>query len=66
MPYTGTNPDLIDLQTQITAQQNQLNSGLAGLQSQIKQVTLSLEGQLITLQASFTTLKAFVTSKLGS
>lgn len=62
MPYTGTNPDLIDLQNQITANLNAANAAIAGLQTQIKQVTLSLEGQLNDLKKAFDTLKAYVVS----
>lgn len=64
MPYTGTNPDLIDLQNQITDLQNQLNAKTASQQTQTKQVTLSLEGQLETVKAAFVTLKAYVLSKI--
>lgn len=65
MPYTGSDTDLVDLQGQITTIQNNQVTGLAGLQTQIKQVTLALEGELATLGNAFTLLKAFVTSQFG-
>ena len=62
MPYTGTDPNLIDLQSQITNNLNAQNSAEAAMQTQIKQVTLTLEGELNTLTAAFNALKAFVLS----
>ena len=62
MAYTGTDPNLIDLQSQITNNLNAQNSAEAAMQTQIKQVTLTLEGELNTLTAAFTALKAFVLS----
>lgn len=64
MPYTGTNTDLIDMQSQITDLQNQLNAKTASQQTQTKQVTLSLEGQLNTIKAAFDVLKSYVLSKI--
>lgn len=66
MPYTGLNPDLIDLQNQITTNKNTTDAAVAGVQTQINQVTLSLEGQLKTVLAAFATLKAYVDSKIPS
>lgn len=66
MPYTGSNPDLIDLQNQITTNLASQNAQLAGMQTQIKQVTLTLEGELATLKAAFDTLKAFVNTNIPS
>lgn len=64
MPYTGTDPDLIDLQNQITNNLNATNSAIYGLQQQINQVTLTLEGELKDLLASFNSLQAYVESKI--
>lgn len=64
MAYTGSDPDLIDLQTQITANLNAANASIAGLQTQIKQVTLTLEGEMKTLTLAFNALQAFVQSKI--
>jgi LmbE family N-acetylglucosaminyl deacetylase len=64
MPYTGSNPDLIDLQNQITTNLAAQNAALAAMQTQIKQVTLTLEGELNTITAAFATLKAYVLSKI--
>lgn len=64
MPYTGTDPDLIDLQAQITNLETAQTNGLNGLQTQIKQVTLSLEGQLANVITAFNVLKAYVLSKI--
>jgi hypothetical protein len=64
MPYTGNDPNLIDLQSQITSNLNAANAAIAGLQTQIKQVTLTLEGELRTLQSAFDALKAYVLSKI--
>lgn len=66
MPYTGTDPDLIDLQNQIIDLQNSLTAHLAGLQTQIKQVTLTLEGELATITAAFTILKNYVQANIPS
>lgn len=66
MPYTGTDPDLIDLQNQITSLQISLTAHLAGLQTQIKQVTLTLEGELATITAAFTILKNYVEANIPS
>lgn len=66
MPYTGTDPDLIDLQNQITSLQISLTAHLAGLQTQIKQVTLTLEGELATITAAFTILKNYVEANISS
>lgn len=66
MPYTGTDPDLIDLQNQITTNKVATDATVAGIQTQIKQVTLSLEGQLKTVLAAFSALKDFVNSKIPS
>lgn len=60
MAYTGNDPNLIDLQNQITANLNSQNKSEAMMQTQIKQVTLTLEGELNTLAAAFNALKAFV------
>jgi hypothetical protein len=64
--YTGSDPDLIDLQNQITANLVSLTAQIAGLQTQIKQVTLSLEGELKTALISFNDLQTFVNSKITS
>ncbi len=64
--YTGTDPDLIDLQKQITNNLVATTASIAGLQTQIKQVTLSLEGQLNILRTAFSTLQTFVNSKISS
>lgn len=64
MPYTGTDEDLVDLQGQITTIQNNQVAGLAGLQTQIKQVTLALEGELAALAKAFDSLKDYVNSKI--
>lgn len=64
MPYTGTDPDLIDLQDQITANLTAANRAIAGLQTQIKQVTLTLEGELKSYIAQFNALKAYVESNI--
>lgn len=64
MPYTGTDPDLVDLQNQITSIHNDVTMGLAGLQTQIKQVTLSLEGQLATVAKALATIKAYVEANI--
>lgn len=66
MAYTGNNPDLIDLQNQITTNLNATNASIAGIQTQIKQVTLTLEGQLKTITTAFYTLKSYVLSKIPS
>jgi hypothetical protein len=66
MAYTGSDPNLIDLQAQITANLNAASAAIAGLQTQIKQVTLTLEGELKTIQAAFTALQAFVNSNIPS
>lgn len=66
MPYTGSNPDLIDLQNQITTNLASQNAQLAGMQTQIKQVTLTLEGELATLKEAFNALKAFVNANIPS
>lgn len=66
MPYTGMDPDLVDLQNQITANLNSTNSAINSIKTQIKQVTLSLEGSLNKTTAAFVTLKAYVISRLGS
>lgn len=62
MPYSGNDPNLIDLQSQITANLNTANTEVAGVQTQIKQVTLTLEGELTTITTAFAALKAFVQS----
>lgn len=62
MPYTGTDPDLIDLQNQITTNLNTLNKAIYGLQTQINQVTLTLEGELKGLLCEYTKLQAIVNS----
>ena len=64
MPYTGSDPDLVDLQNQITTNLTSTNASIAGLQTQIKQVTLTLEGELRTVLSQFNTLKAFVDANL--
>jgi len=72
--YTGTVPtswadvaaDLLDLQQQITTNLNSTNASIAGLQTQIKQVTLTLEGELRTLEAAFGALEAYVNSRVPS
>lgn len=66
MPYTGTDPDLIDLQNQITTNLNACTSAINGLQTQINQVTLTLEGELKALVCTFDKLQAYVESKLSS
>lgn len=73
MPYNGSDPSLQDLQKQITNLQAQittnltsLHTGLAGIQTQIKQVTLSLEGQLNVLKTAFAALQAYVASNIPS
>lgn len=62
--YTGSNPDLIDLQAQITSNLNANNAAIAGIQTQIKQVVLTLEGELAVLNNNFTALKSYVDSKV--
>ena len=64
--YTGTNVDLLDLQKQITDNLTATNASIAGIQTQIKQVTLALEGQLKTVRAALSSLQAYVDSKLPS
>jgi hypothetical protein len=64
MPYTGTDPDLIDLQNQINTNLTAQQTAVAGLQTQIKQVTLSLEGSLKVVTDAFAALKAYVLSKI--
>jgi len=66
MPYTGTDPDLIDLQNQITTNLNACNKAIYGLQSQINQVVLTLEGELKALLAQFEALQAYVNSNISS
>jgi len=63
MAYIGTDPNLIDLQNQINNLQTQLNNNSAGLQTQIKQVTLTLEGLMRDLQTSFDALQEYVNSR---
>lgn len=62
MPYTGSDPNLIDLQSQITNNLNSTNASVGGVQTQIKQVTLVIDGELNSLTAAFNTLQAFVQS----
>lgn len=62
MPYSGNDPNLIDLQSQITANLTTAATSVAGLQTQIKQVTLTLEGELTTITAAFAALKSFIQS----
>lgn len=64
MPYTGTDPVLIDLQNQITTNKSLTDATVAGIQTQIKQVTLSLESELNKVIAAFAALKAYVLSKI--
>ena len=66
MPYTGSDPALIDLQAQITTNKVANDAAIKGLQTQIKQAVLVLEGELKTVLASFTALQAFVNSKIPS
>lgn len=66
MPYTGSDPDLVDLQAQITTLSTNITTGLAGLQTQIKQVTLTLEQQLAAMISAFNALKAYVTTRIPS
>lgn len=66
MPYTGTDPDLVDLQNQINTNKTNADAKIAGLQSQIKQVTLTLEGELKTLITQFKALSDFVNAKIPS
>lgn len=62
--YTGSDTDLQDLQKQITDNLNAANASIAGLQTQIKQVTLSLESSLKVIKQQFTVLQNFVNSRL--
>jgi hypothetical protein len=66
MAYTGSDQNLIDLQAQITTNLNTANSIIAGISTQIKQVTLTLEGELNTLKAAFDALQAYVNSNIPS
>lgn len=66
MAYTGSDPNLIDLQNQITTNLNAANAALLGLKTQIKQVTLALEAELTKLQTSFNALQSFVNSNIPS
>lgn len=66
MPYTGNDPDLVDLQNQITDNLNAQNTSLNSIKTQIKQVILTLEGELNTVKQAFQLLKDYVTSKVPS
>jgi hypothetical protein len=55
-----------DFQNQITTNLAANAASLAGMQTQIKQVTLTLEGELNTMLAAFATLKAYVLANLPS
>lgn len=70
MYVNGQYPDpilnaiFVDFQTQITDNLAAQNKALAGMQTQIKQVTLTLEGELNNVMTQFTELKAFVEANL--
>lgn len=66
MAYIGSDPDLIDLQSQITTLTANANAAIAGIQTQIKQVTLTLEGELKTMNQQFNTLQAYIQANLPS
>lgn len=66
MAYIGSDPNLIDLQNQITTLTANSNAAIAGLQTQIKQVTLTLEGELKTLICQFNTLQDYIKANLPS
>ncbi len=55
-----------DFQNQIIANNNANKASIAGIQTQIKQVTLTLEGELNSLKISFNELKAYVESNIPS
>lgn len=69
--YTpGQYPDPIldaiftDFQNQITANLTGSSAAVNGVQAQIKQVTLTLEGELKTVLAALATLQTFVQSNI--
>lgn len=65
-PDPTLNAIFVDFQSQITANLATNNTALAGMQTQIKQVTLTLEGELNNIMAQFTALKAFVEANIQS
>lgn len=65
-PDATLNAIFVDFQNQITANLSSCNQALAGMQTQIKQVTLTLEGELNGVIAQFTALKAFVEANIQS
>lgn len=63
-PDPTLNAIFVDFQTQITNNLAAQNQALAGMQTQIKQVTLTLEGELNNIMAQVNALKAFVEANL--
>lgn len=60
--YVGDDSSLINLQDQITYNLYTVNSSVYGLQTQIKQVTLTLEGELNDLMKVVNNLQNFLNS----
>jgi hypothetical protein len=85
LPYTGSDPNLIDLQNQVTALKGRLDAldgqgladpalswstvqakKIAGLTTDLRQMTMVIQQKINTLQTSVDALTALLNTHLGT